>query len=108
MTDDDILTRLRERFGQEAIAFSEFRDNRRVVVSASLVYAVLEFLKKTCAFDMLAEMTAVDYLRYPDAKDRFGVVYCLLCTQTGTRLVVKTFVNDPDPVLPSACPLWKG
>ena len=108
MTHDDILARLRERFGADSFATSEFRDNKRVVVPAERVYAVLQCLKTECGFDMLAEMTAVDYLRYPDAKDRFGVVYCLLDTEAGTRLVVKTFVNDPDPVLPSAYPLWKG
>ena len=108
MTHDDILARLRERFGADSFATSEFRDNKRVVVPAERVRAVLECLKNECGFDMLAEMTAVDYLRYPDAKDRFGVVYCLLDTEAGTRLVVKTFVNDPDPVLPSAYPLWKG
>ena len=57
---------------------------------------------------MLADVTAVDYLRYPNAKDRYGVVYCLLDTKAGTRLVVKTYVNDPDPAVPSAYPLWKG
>jgi len=108
VTHDDILARLRERFGADSFATSEFRDNKRVVVPAERVYAVLECLKAACGFDRLAEMTAVDYLRYPDAKDRFGVVYCLLDTEAGTRLVVKTFVNDPDPVLPSAYPLWKG
>ena len=108
MIHDDTLARLRERFGADSFTMSEFRDNKRVVVPAERVYAVLECLKAACGFDMLAEMTAVDYLRYPDAKDRFGVVYCLLDTEAGTRLVVKTFVNDPDPVLPSAYPLWKG
>jgi NADH-quinone oxidoreductase subunit C len=108
MTHDDILARLRERFGADSFATSEFRDNKRVVVPAERVRAVLECLKNECGFDMLAEMTAVDYLRYPNAKDRFGVVYCLLDTRSGTRLVVKAFVNDPDPALPSAYPVWKG
>src|SRR6267142_952286 len=41
-------------------------------------------------------------------KERFGVVYVLLNTQTGERVVVKTHVNEPDLTLPSAFPLWKG
>ena len=45
---------------------------------------------------------------YPNAQDRFGVVYVLLSTATGSRLCVKTYVNDPEPSLPSVCPLWKG
>jgi NADH-quinone oxidoreductase subunit C len=105
---DDTLARLRERFGADSFTMSEFRDNKRVVVPAERLFAILECLKGQCGFDMLAEMTAVDYLRYPNAKDRYGVAYCLLDTATGSRLVVKTFVNDPDPVLPSAYPLWKS
>ncbi len=108
MTHDEILTGLRHDFGPDSFTTSEFRDNKRIIVPAESVRDVLEFLKEECGFDMLAELTAVDYLRYPGAKDRFGVVYCLLDTRSGTRLVVKTFVNDPDPALPSAYPLWKG
>jgi NADH-quinone oxidoreductase subunit C len=108
VTHDDILARVRERFGTDSFSKSEFRDNRRVIVSPERLFAVLEFLKGQCGFDMLADVTAVDYLRYPNAKDRYGVVYCLLDTKAGTRLVVKTYVNDPDPAVPSAYPLWKG
>ncbi len=108
MTHDEILAKLRERFGADAVGTSEFRDNQRVTVPAGRLFGVLEFLKGSCGFDMLAELTAVDYLRYPNARDRYGVVYCLLDTKSGTRLVVKTFVNDPDPAVPSAYPLWKG
>jgi NADH-quinone oxidoreductase subunit C len=108
MTHEEIITRLRERFGADAVTTSVFRDNRRVHVPAEHVYAVLEFLKNDCGFDMLAELSAADYLHYPDAKDRYGIWYVLLNTATGVRLYVKTFVNDPDPRLPSVFGLWKG
>jgi NADH-quinone oxidoreductase subunit C len=108
MTHDDILNCLREKFGADAFSTSEFRDNRRVIVSADRVYSFLEFLRTSVPFDMLAELTAVDYLYYPEARNRFGVVYCLVNTATGTRLVVKTHLNEPDLALPSVYPLWKG
>src|SRR3954468_19260326 len=108
MTYEDAVGKLREKFSADAITTSAFRDNRRVHVAAESVYAVLEFLKQTCGFDMLIELSAADYLHYPDAKDRFGVWYILLDVATGRRIIVKTFVNDPDPTLPSAFPLWKG
>jgi NADH-quinone oxidoreductase subunit C len=108
MTHDEIVGLLKQRFGDEAVAPSQFRDNFRVAVPAVSVYAVLKVLKEECGFDMLAELTAVDYLHYPDARDRYGVIYGLLNTTTGVRLWVKTYVNDPDPALPSAFPLWKG
>jgi len=65
-------------------------------------------LKSAGGFDFLSELTAIDYLEYDGAKDRFGVIYVLVNTQTGERLVLKTFVNDPDPALPSACSLWSA
>ena len=93
------LAALQERFGPE-IAESTFRDNRRFVVPENKAYPVLEFLKRERGFDMLAEMTAVDYLEYAGATDRFGVVYVLVNTTTGERVIVKTSVNPPEPELP--------
>ena len=108
MTHEEILNRLRERFGADSFTTSEFRDNRRVHVAPAELFAFLEFLKQECGFDMLVELSAADYLHYLDAKDRFGVWYILLNVATGRRIIVKTFVNDTDPALPSAYPLWKG
>lgn len=98
---------LQEQFGSE-ITLSEFRDNRRVVVPAVRVYSILEALKNQYGFDVLIDVTAVDYLELEGASDRFGVIYCLLNMKTGERLIVKTFVNDPNPTLPSVYSLWKG
>jgi NADH-quinone oxidoreductase subunit C len=108
MTYDNILAVLRERFGTDGFTTSEFRDNRRVIVPSARLYAVLECLQQQCGFDMLVDVTAVDYLYYPDARDRFGVIYALLNNNTGERLYVKTYLNEPDLTIPSAFSLWKG
>jgi NADH-quinone oxidoreductase subunit C len=108
VSHDATLSTLHERFGADALGTSEFRDNFRIVVKPGQLRDVLKCLKEQCGFDMLIDVTAVDYLNYPDAKDRFGVVYCLLNLASGERLVVKTHVNEPDLTLPSAFPLWKG
>ena len=105
MSTEEVLQR---KFPDEGLEFSQFRDNFRVVVSALRLFDILSFLKSQLQFDMLAEVTAVDYLEYEGAKDRFGVVYVFVNTKTGERLVLKTHVNDPDPVLPSAYSLWKS
>jgi NADH-quinone oxidoreductase subunit C len=102
-----VLDKLREKFG-DVIASSSFRDNPRVFVPANQLFDVMNLLKSDCGFDQLSELTAVDYLRYPGAKDRYAVIYGLLNTRTGLRLYVKTFVNDPDPEVKSVYPLWKG
>ena len=107
-THDAVVELLKRLFGAGAFSASQFRDNFRVIVEAGRVFGVLECLKRDGGFDMLAELTAADYLHYPDAKDRYGVMYVLVNMATGLRLVVKTFVNDPNPELPSVYPLWKG
>ncbi len=99
---------LKSQFPQAGLVFSQFRDNHRIGVPAAQLMDILTFLKNVHHFDMLAELTAVDYLEYEGSKDRFGVVYVLVNTQSGERLVLKTHVNDPDPVLPSVYPLWKA
>jgi NADH-quinone oxidoreductase subunit C len=100
--------KLSERFGPNGFATSQFRDNRRVIVPPGRLFAVLKYLKEECGFDMLVDITAADYLEYSNAKDRYGVIYALLNTATGERVYVKTFVNDPDPKVPSVFSLWKG
>jgi NADH-quinone oxidoreductase subunit C len=103
-----VLELLRQRFGQDVAQSSEFRGNDRLIVGADRVFAVLQTMKSECGFDMLVELTAVDYLQYPNARDRYGVIYVIRNLTTGIQLVVKTHVNDPDPKLPSVCALWKG
>jgi NADH-quinone oxidoreductase subunit C len=108
MANENTLAVLREHVGADGFTTSEFRDNRHVIVAPGRLCPVLECLKQRCGFDMLIDVTAADYLYYPDAKDRFGVIYALLNTMTGERLYVKTYLNEPDLAIPSAFPLWKG
>ena len=108
MPFDDIADRLREHFGADSFATSEFRDNRRVIVKAEKTHQFLAYLKDVLGFDMLFELTAADYLKYPNARDRFGVIYGLLNLTTGERVFVKTFLNEPDLTIPTAVDLWKG
>jgi len=87
---------------------SEFRGQARAVVAAEELYAALEFLKRERGFDLLVDITCVDYLNYRGATDRFGLVYIVTNTKTNERLIVRTFLNEPDLSLPSVTPLWEG
>jgi NADH-quinone oxidoreductase subunit C len=91
-----------------AFRASEFRGQTRVIVPADMLLTALAFLKDEQGFDLLVDVTCVDYLNYRDATDRFGLVYCLANTATNERMIVRTFVNDPEPSVPSAVPLWEG
>jgi NADH-quinone oxidoreductase subunit C len=108
MAFEELQSALRERFGSDSFTTSEFRDNRRIHVAPARLFEFLRALKDKHGFDMLFELTAADYLKYPGARDRFGVVYGLLNTATGKRVYVKTMLNEPELALPSAFELWKG
>ncbi|MBX9626428.1 MAG: NADH-quinone oxidoreductase subunit C [Gemmataceae bacterium] len=95
-----------------AFTTSAFRGDQRVSIAAekapAVLFDLLKCLKEECGFDFLADVAGIDYLNYPNATDRYGVVYALTNLATGERLFVKAFANDPDPSLPSAVPLWAG
>ena len=101
------LSVLQQKFGTE-LAENSFRDNRRVDVPAAKLFDLLSSLKSDHGFDMLIDLTAVDYLEYEGATDRFGVLYMLLNMTSGERLIVRTTVNMPDPKLPTVYSLWRG
>jgi len=103
----DVQRFLTDRFG-DAVTRTVFRDNVRYVVPAHRLIEVMTLLKTEAGFDYLAEIAGVDYLHYPNATDRYGVIYGLANTETAERVFVKVLVNDPDPRVPTVYPLWKG
>jgi NADH-quinone oxidoreductase subunit C len=90
------------------LAASEFRGQTRIVVPPATLYEVLAALKQQHGFDMLVDITCVDYLRYRGARDRYGLVYLLANTETNQRLTVRSFLNDPEPAAASAVALWEA
>ncbi|MEE8169840.1 MAG: NADH-quinone oxidoreductase subunit C [Phycisphaerae bacterium] len=71
---------------------------------------VMGFLRDdaACRFEQLCDLTCVDYLNFPKARDRYGVIYSLLSLTHNHRLWIKCFVNDPRPAVPSVTLIWPG
>ncbi len=90
------------------IGWSEFRGDTRAVIARDDLYPMLQMLRDRRGFDLLVDITCVDYLNYRGAEDRFGLVYLLANTATNERITVRVFVNDPEPTVASAVPLWAG
>jgi len=59
-------------------------------------------------FDVLMDLTAVDYLKYPGREDgpRFEVVYHLFSVGHNHRLRIKVRVDEDDAQVPTAVDLW--
>ena len=108
MTLDHTLNKLEQKFGDQMLHVSHFRGDCKIICPLSHIIQLLIFLKDDCDSDMLVDITAVDYMEYPNARDRFGVIYALASTNTNVRLYVKVYVNEPNLTLPSATSLWQG
>ena len=65
--------------------------------------ATVARLKAERAFDLLVNVTAVDW---PARKPRFDVVYHFYSTTTFQRLRLKTRVDEADPTVDSLVPLY--
>ena len=97
---------LKPRLG--GAATSEFRGQSRVVVTRDQLLEIMRLLRDERLFDLLVDVTCVDYLNYRGAAHRFGLVYLLASTQSSERLTVRVFLDEADLAVPSVCELWRG
>ena len=87
---------------------SEFRGQTRVVVPAEKLGDVFTTLRDGRGFDLLVDVTCVDYLNYRDAEHRFGLVYLLTSTTTNERITLRVFLDEPNLTVTSATGWWEG
>lgn len=95
------------------LTHSEFRGETRAVVPRDSLFELLSHLKNQSGFDLLVDITCVDYLGYRDAEGRdapfrFGLVYLLASTVSNERITLRVYLDEPELTVPSAVPLWEG
>lgn len=103
-----VLKRLQEVFGAAIVeTHSQWGDDTAVVETARWL-PIATFLRDdaACAFEMLSDLTAVDY---PDREPRFEVVIHLLSLSKGHRIRIKTRVGDAEgdgAIVDTLCGVW--
>ena len=102
-----ILEKLKERFLDDVYETHEFRGDLVAVVNQEVIVDVAAFLKTDpeLDFNMLMDLTAVDYL-WLNRKPRFDVVYHFYSLRKRHRVRVKAGVDELDPVIDSLVRLW--
>lgn len=105
--DDPAVARLRERFPDAILATHAHRGDATVEITPASLLEVCTFLRDdpALAFDMLVDVTAVDYL---GSVPRFEVVYHLYSIARNHRVRVKARVPAESPRIASLVPLWRG
>jgi NADH-quinone oxidoreductase subunit C len=105
--DHPVLARLAERFPQALVAVHCFRGDATAIVEPGSLLDVCRFVRddSELRFDMLVDVTAVDYLgRAP----RFEVVYHLYSVDKNHRLRLKVPVEESQPKVASVVAVWPG
>ena len=110
MRGDEILQRLRDRFAGAVVETHDHRGDHTAVVDRAGLVDVLRWCRDEpeLRFDVLMDLTAVDYLKYPGREDgpRFEVVYHLFSVGHNHRLRIKVRVDEDDAQVPTAVDLW--
>src|SRR5215510_7047739 len=110
MDGSAILARLRGRLGARVLDTHEHRGDHTAVIARDAILDALRFCRDDAElkFDLLMDVTAVDYLKFPGREDgpRFDVVYHLYSVPHNHRMRLKVPVDEDDPEVQSAVPLW--
>jgi NADH-quinone oxidoreductase subunit C len=84
-----------------------FRDQFTVVCRLTRVHAFLLHLRDGLGFNFMVDLTAIDTLTLSgDHPERFAVVWTLANLEQETQLRVRAYVDEDDPVCPTASDLW--
>lgn len=101
----DATTALKAKFPQVSDRASN--DHAAVNVPAADALEALTFLRADGAFDLLSDLTAIDWAE--GASPRFTVVYHLYSTSRKVYLRAATdCTNDAEPSVPSVASIWPG
>ena len=103
------LRRLIDTFGDAVLATHADQGDATAIVEASRNVEALRFLRddSELGFDMLVDVTAVDYAGHPDRDGpRFEVVYHLLSSAHLHRLRVKAGVPEMPCQIDSVVDVW--
>jgi NADH-quinone oxidoreductase subunit C len=102
-----LVARLREGVADAVLASHAFRGDATAIVPREKLLEVCGFLRDEpdFRFDMLVDITAVDYL---GRRPRFEVVYHFYSLPLNHRLRIKVALGEGDPSVPSLVPIWAG
>lgn len=103
-----LFTELRSRFGPTVQAGWQDPPFEILQIEKGTILDVAGFLKVSSGFDVLMDLTAVDYAKFRSFSKpaRFELVYYFFSLTSKVRLRVKLPVPDTDPVAPSLTPLY--
>ena len=106
MEKKDVIDSLKENFSGKILNISIQFSDEIILIESSALLDIAKFLKEDpYNFDMLLDLTCVDY---PQKENRFEMVYHLYSLIHNIRLRFKASLPSADPVIGSLTYLWKN
>jgi NADH-quinone oxidoreductase subunit C len=108
-SQNQLFALLSEKFGATLDPLDSW--GLTVVTEKARLHELMQFLRddEACLFNMMLDITAVDYLNWPGHEGpRFSVVYILRSLSIiANRIRVKVWVDEEDLDVPTVSDLWK-
>ncbi len=104
-----IAKMIEEKFAGQVLGTTTYAGQVAVSLKKDAIKDVCLFLRDepSLKLDHLADLTAVDYSRYPgDTGQRFEVVYNLISTTHRHRIRLKARVPEADPRIATVTSVW--
>ena len=89
--EGDLPNQVRAAFESAGIQSLTYVGQNFFVCPSNVVVSVIDYLKTSCGFDYLVELTAVDYPKKPE---RFELIYILYSYARNERVRIKATVAD--------------
>lgn len=107
ISNQTVLERLINQFGKGVSAATEPYGLLTFETSKEDIIPILSFLKNDAElkFNFLTDITGI---HYPGTELPIGVIYHLHSLTNNIRLRIKVFLEEINPVVPSATDLWQG
>jgi NADH-quinone oxidoreductase subunit C len=100
--DNELVQRLKARFGDAIHEATLDRKQAIVTISADQLREISRYCRDDEKFDMLVDLTAVDW---PKREKRFDVILILYSFAKNERVRLKAHAGENEPV-PSVCEIW--
>ena len=104
----ELTERIKAKFPNLVLETFVKSGDSTVVIKKEGIKDIARILKTDPEFDfnMLMDLTAVDYLYWEEKAFRFEVVYNLFSLKHNRRLFVKALVSEEEPSVDSVTSLW--
>jgi NADH-quinone oxidoreductase subunit C len=101
----NILTKLKDRFGPDIISADSTGEFPSVTISSKSVFSIIEYLKNDpdAGYNFLTTLCGI---HYPESELPLGIIYHMHNLKENCRIRIKTFVSLTKPEVDSITPVF--